>query len=141
MMPCVNYCVSNSHMPSFTIICTITYTCMYTLTQLTLCIQLASKCDILVENYVPGKLDKFGLGYEDLRSINKDLIYCSITGFGSTGPYSNRGGYDVIASGFGGLMHITGPKVCTDYTFIPFSDLCLRVLPSPLYVCKYNLPN
>lgn len=82
-----------------------------TYTHTTLGIQLATKCDILVENYVTGKLDKLGLGYEDLRSINKELIYCSITGFGNTGPYSNRGGYDVIASGLGGLMHITGPKV------------------------------
>ncbi|XP_064402342.1 succinate--hydroxymethylglutarate CoA-transferase-like isoform X2 [Halichondria panicea] len=72
--------------------------------------QLASTSDVLVENFVPGTLDRQGLGYEDLSAVNKKLIFCSITGFGSTGPYASRAGYDVIASGVGGLMHITGSK-------------------------------
>ncbi|XP_062545510.1 succinate--hydroxymethylglutarate CoA-transferase [Armigeres subalbatus] len=69
---------------------------------------LARKCDVLVENYVPGKLDEFGLGYEDLKVVAPSLIYCSITGYGSVGPYRNKPGYDVIAASMGGLLHITG---------------------------------
>lgn len=69
---------------------------------------LAAKCDVLVENYVPGKLDKMGLGYEDLRKVNPKLVYCSITGYGSTGPDHALPGYDVMVSARGGLMGITG---------------------------------
>ena len=64
-----------------------------------------------MENYLPGKLDKLNLGHVQLKQLNPALIYCSITGFGETGPYAGRAGYDVIASAIGGLMHITGPKV------------------------------
>jgi len=69
---------------------------------------LATQADILVENYLPGKLDGLGLGYQHLSSINPRLIYTSITGFGSTGPHSGRGGYDVVAASMGGLLHVTG---------------------------------
>ena len=72
--------------------------------------KLAEKSDILIENYLPGKLDKMDLGYKQLRKINSRLIYCSITGYGPDGPYAQRGGYDVIASSIGGLNHITGPE-------------------------------
>ncbi|XP_055550095.1 succinate--hydroxymethylglutarate CoA-transferase [Wyeomyia smithii] len=68
----------------------------------------AKKCDVLIENYIPGKLDQMGLGYEDLRQIAPKLIYCSITGYGAKGPYKNRPGYDVIAASIGGLLHISG---------------------------------
>ncbi|GAB1869323.1 hypothetical protein CAJAP_10402 [Camponotus japonicus] len=71
---------------------------------------LAQTCDVLVENYVPGKLNGMGLGYEDIAKIAPRLIYCSLTGYGSQGPYANRPGYDVIAASLGGLLHITGPK-------------------------------
>jgi succinate--hydroxymethylglutarate CoA-transferase len=57
---------------------------------------LVKESDILVENYLPGKLEKMGLGYEELSKINPKLIYASITGYGQTGPYANRPGYDVI---------------------------------------------
>lgn len=72
--------------------------------------ELAAKCDILVENFIPGKLDSLGLGYGPLSAVNAGLIYCSITGFGGTGPYARRAGYDVIAAAMSGLMHITGPE-------------------------------
>ncbi|KAL5496960.1 hypothetical protein EMCRGX_G013341 [Ephydatia muelleri] len=72
--------------------------------------KLALHCDILLHNYMPGGMEHFGLGYEDLAALNPALIYCSITGFGETGPHADRGGYDVIASGVAGLMHLTGPK-------------------------------
>lgn len=71
---------------------------------------MADKSDVLVENYVPGKLSEIGLGYEDFKKIAPHLIYCSITGYGPSGPYKNKPGYDVIAASVGGLLHITGPK-------------------------------
>ncbi|CAB3366004.1 Hypothetical predicted protein [Cloeon dipterum] len=70
---------------------------------------LAAKCDVLMENFVPGKLDSLGLGYEALKTGNPGLIYASLTGYGPTGPYANRPGYDVIAASEGGLLGITGP--------------------------------
>ncbi|GJJ76577.1 succinate---hydroxymethylglutarate CoA-transferase [Entomortierella parvispora] len=71
---------------------------------------LATKVDVLVENYVPGKLDEMGLGYETLRALNPRLIYTSITGYGQTGPYRNRPGYDVMIEAEAGLMYITGEE-------------------------------
>lgn len=70
--------------------------------------KLAAKADILIENYKTGDLDRYGLGYEDLKLINPGLIYCSITGYGHTGPYRNRAGYDMAIQAIGGLMGITG---------------------------------
>ncbi|KAG0271098.1 hypothetical protein BGZ95_001150 [Linnemannia exigua] len=69
---------------------------------------LVKRCDILVENYVPGKLQKYGLGYEQVKELNPKLIYASITGYGQTGPYATRPGYDCIIEAEAGLMHITG---------------------------------
>lgn len=66
-----------------------------------LILELAKKCDVLMENYVPGKLDKMGLGYEDIKAVAPQVIYCSVTGFGSKGPYKTRAGYDVIAASMG----------------------------------------
>ena len=70
--------------------------------------ELIESTDILVENFKVGGLKKYGLDYERLRKINPRLIYCSITGFGQTGPYSHRPGYDFMLQGMGGLMSITG---------------------------------
>ncbi len=70
--------------------------------------QLASQCDILVENFKAGDLARYGLGYDDLAQINPKLIYCSITGFGMTGPYAKRPGYDFLIQGMGGIMSLTG---------------------------------
>lgn len=72
--------------------------------------KLAAKCDILVENYLPGSLKKYGMDYESLQKINPGLIYASITGYGQTGPYSSRAGYDVMVEAEFGLMHITGSR-------------------------------
>ncbi|PIA13881.1 CoA-transferase family III [Coemansia reversa NRRL 1564] len=71
---------------------------------------LATKCDILVENFVPGKLSEMGLGFKELSKANPGLIYASISGYGSTGPYSKKPGYDVIIEAEAGLMHITGEE-------------------------------
>lgn len=70
--------------------------------------ELAARCDIVLENFTPGTMDGLGIGYETLRAINPRIIYCSITGFGPDGPFSNRAGYDLAVSAFGGLMGITG---------------------------------
>ena len=70
--------------------------------------ELAAKSDILIENFKAGGLAAYGLDYASLRAINPRLIYCSITGFGQTGPYSRRAGYDFMIQGLGGLMSLTG---------------------------------
>nr|XP_020481123.1 succinate--hydroxymethylglutarate CoA-transferase [Monopterus albus] len=72
--------------------------------------ELAEMCDVLVENFLPGKLYHMGLGYKQLSRTNPQLIYCSISGFGQTGPQSQSPGYDSIASAMSGMMHITGPE-------------------------------
>ncbi|MGE7998667.1 CaiB/BaiF CoA transferase family protein [Lysinibacillus sp. NPDC093190] len=70
--------------------------------------ELIQSVDVLVENYRPGVTKKLGIDYETLKEINPGLIYCSISGYGQTGPYSQKGGYDIMAQGLSGLMHMTG---------------------------------
>ncbi|HBP47221.1 MULTISPECIES: CaiB/BaiF CoA-transferase family protein [Pseudomonas] len=70
--------------------------------------ELAAKSDILIENFKVGGLEAYGLDYASLKVLNPDLIYCSITGFGQTGPYAKRAGYDFMVQGLGGLMSLTG---------------------------------
>lgn len=72
--------------------------------------QMAQKCDVLVENYVPGVLEKYSLDYKTLSEIAPQLIYCSVTGFGSEGPYSRKPGVDLIAASLSGHLYITGPE-------------------------------
>jgi crotonobetainyl-CoA:carnitine CoA-transferase CaiB-like acyl-CoA transferase len=86
--------------------------------------KLAEKSDVLVENFKFGGLAKYGLSYDDLKELNPRLVYCSITGFGHTGPYAKRPGYDVLMQAMGGLMSVTGapdgePQKCG----VPISDL------------------
>jgi crotonobetainyl-CoA:carnitine CoA-transferase CaiB-like acyl-CoA transferase len=64
--------------------------------------------DVVIENYRPGTMERFGLGYETLHKMNPALIYCQVTGFGRTGPYANRAGFDLIAQGLSGIMSVTG---------------------------------
>jgi crotonobetainyl-CoA:carnitine CoA-transferase CaiB-like acyl-CoA transferase len=70
--------------------------------------RLIAQCDILVENFKVGGLARYGLSYADLREDYPSLIYCSVTGFGQTGPYAPRAGYDYLAQGMGGIMSLTG---------------------------------
>lgn len=72
--------------------------------------ELAGRCDVLIENYKTGTLARYGLGYEQLREVNPRLIYCSVTGFGQTGPYRARAGYDTIIQAIGGMMSVTGER-------------------------------
>ena len=70
--------------------------------------ELAALCDVVVENFKVGALARYGLDYETLKEINPSLVYCSITGFGQTGPYADRAGYDFMIQAMGGLMSVTG---------------------------------
>jgi len=70
--------------------------------------KLAASCDVLIENYKFGDLERYGLDYETLKAINPKLIYCSVTGFGHSGPYRERPGYDFMVQGMSGLMSVTG---------------------------------
>ncbi|MGL5010296.1 MAG: CaiB/BaiF CoA transferase family protein, partial [Paracoccaceae bacterium] len=70
--------------------------------------RLIADADIVIENFKVGGLAKYGLDYASLRPLNPRLVYCSITGFGQTGPYAHRAGYDYIIQGMAGLMSVTG---------------------------------
>jgi crotonobetainyl-CoA:carnitine CoA-transferase CaiB-like acyl-CoA transferase len=72
--------------------------------------RLAAKSNVLIENYKVGGLAKYGLGYDDLQKINPRIVYCSVTGYGQTGPCAHLPGYDFIFQGMGGLMSITGER-------------------------------
>ncbi len=72
--------------------------------------ELAAQSDVVLENYKVGQLKKYGLDYDSLRAVKPDLVYCSVTGFGQTGPYAHRAGYDFIIQGIGGFMSITGER-------------------------------
>jgi crotonobetainyl-CoA:carnitine CoA-transferase CaiB-like acyl-CoA transferase len=70
--------------------------------------RMAARADVLIENFRPGTLARYGLGHEALRAANPRLVYCSITGFGQAGPYASRSGYDFVAQAMAGLMEVTG---------------------------------
>ena len=86
--------------------------------------KLIKKADVLIENSRVGTMEKLGFGYEDVKKINSKIIYCSITGFGTDGPYAKRGGFDLIAQGMSGLMSITGhPDSPPAKVGVPIADL------------------
>ena len=72
--------------------------------------ELAVHCDVFVENFKVGDMARYGLDYASLKAINPRIVYCSITGFGQTGPYADRAGYDYAIQGMGGLMSVTGER-------------------------------
>ena len=80
--------------------------------------------DVVVENFRPGVMERMGLDYPALREIKPSLVYCTISGFGSTGPARNRGGFDLVAQGVSGLMSITGhPDSPPAKVGVPITDL------------------
>jgi crotonobetainyl-CoA:carnitine CoA-transferase CaiB-like acyl-CoA transferase len=86
--------------------------------------ELAATSDVLIENYKYGDLARYGLGYEDLHKLNPKLVYCSLTGFGHTGPYRERPGYDFMIQGMGGLMSVTGePDGAPQRAGVPVADI------------------
>ncbi|WP_212523488.1 CoA transferase [Actibacterium sp. MT2.3-13A] len=92
--------------------------------------RLLAEADVVIENYRMGTMERLGLGYETLREINPRLIYCEISGFGRTGPYAQRGGFDLIAQGMSGLMSITGegPGRAPVKPGAPISDINAGIL-------------
>ena len=72
--------------------------------------ELAKTCDVVIENYKFGDLARYGLAYEDIKAVNPKIIYCSVTGFGQTGPWRERPGYDFMVQGMSGLMSVTGER-------------------------------
>jgi len=91
--------------------------------------KLAAKCDVVIENYKYGDLARYGLGYEDIKAVNPGIVYCSITGFGQTGPWKERPGYDFMAQGMSGLMSITGsPESETDRYGVRFGVPIIDIL-------------
>ena len=93
--------------------------------------RLVSKATILIENYRPGVLNKLGLGYDDLKRINKKLIYCSISGYGQSGPYSDKGAFDVTVQAVAGIMSVTGEKDSSPVKCgVPIGDFCTGLYAS-----------
>lgn len=86
--------------------------------------RLATTCDVVIENFRPGVARRLGISYEQLQPLNNRLIYCSISGFGSAGPYADRAGYDIIAQAMSGIMSVTGdPGGAPCRSGVPVADL------------------
>ena len=87
-------------------------------------LRLVEEADVVAENFRPGAMERLGLGYEDLKRLNPSLVYCSVSGFGQTGPYSRRGGFDLVAQGMSGIMSVTGtPGSPPVKVGVPITDL------------------
>lgn len=101
--------------------------------------RLLAQADIVIENYRPGTMEKLGLGYQELRAANPGLIYCKITGFGTTGPYANRAGYDLISQGMSGLMGLTGegPGRPPVKVGVPVGDVTAGILAATGVLAAY----
>lgn len=100
--------------------------------------RLAARSDVLVENFRPGTLEGLGLGYAALSAEHPELIYCSISGFGQTGPYRERGGFDLVAQGMSGLMSITGhPGEAPVKVGVPITDLNAGMYAAYGVLCAY----
>ncbi len=101
--------------------------------------RLIKDADVLLENYRMGTMEKLGLGYEELKKINPGLIYAEISGFGRTGPYAERGGFDLIAQGMSGLMSITGEAPGRQPVKVgaPISDITAGILSAMGVVAAY----
>lgn len=87
--------------------------------------RLVATADVVIENFRPGAMNRAGLGFADLAKVNPKIVYCSISGYGQTGPYASRGAFDVTVQGFSGLMSVTGregeaPVKCG----VPVADFC-----------------
>jgi len=92
--------------------------------------RMLATADVVLENFRPGTMEKLGLGYDTLRAANPGLIYCQLTGFGTTGPYADRAGFDLIAQGMSGLMSLTGegPGRPPVKVGVPITDMTAGIL-------------
>ena len=100
--------------------------------------RLVDRADVVVENFRPGVMERLGLGYQKLAELKPSLIYCTISGFGSTGPYRNRGGFDLVGQGMSGLMSITGfPGQPPVKVGVPITDISAGMLAANGILCAY----
>ncbi len=104
---------------------------------------LADKADVLIENYKLGDLRRYGLDFETLRKTNPGLVYCSITGFGHTGPYRERAGYDMAIQAIGGIMSLTGerkdrPGGGVQRVGVPIADLLTGTYAASAVIAAYH---
>ena len=100
--------------------------------------RLLETADVVVENFRPGVMERLGLGYAELFQDRPSLVYCSISGFGGTGPYRNRGGFDLVAQGMSGLMSITGfPDSPPAKVGVPITDISAGTLAAYGILCAY----
>lgn len=94
--------------------------------------ELIEQADVLIENFRMGTLEQWGLGYEQLKDLRPDLLYCTITGYGYTGPYRDRPGYDFIIQALGGFMSVTGPEDGEPFR----AGIAIADLSSGIYACN-----
>ena len=100
--------------------------------------RLLRDADVVVENFRPGVMERLGLGYTDLARERPSLVYCSISGFGATGPYRNRGGFDLVAQGMSGLMSVTGfPDSPPAKVGVPITDISAGTQAAFGILCAY----
>ena len=100
--------------------------------------RLLAGADVVVENFRPGVMARLGLGYEQLAQLKPSLVYCSISGFGGSGPYARRGGFDLVAQGMSGLMSITGfPDSPPAKVGVPITDISAGTLAAYGILCAY----
>ena len=100
--------------------------------------RLLADADVLVENFRPGVMARLGLGYEQLAAIKPSLVYCSLSGFGGSGPYAGRGGFDLVAQGMSGLMSVTGfPDSPPAKVGVPITDISAGALAAYGILCAY----
>ncbi len=101
--------------------------------------QLVQSADVLVENFGPGVMERLGFGYEDLKKDNPGLIYCSLSGFGRTGPYKDRRGFDLVAQAMSGIMSFTGtgPDDPPLKSGAPLSDITAGILAAMGILAAY----
>ncbi len=100
--------------------------------------RLVARADVLVQNFRPGTMERLGLGYEEVRGLNPALIYAHLSGFGITGPYKDRGGFDLVAQGMSGLMSITGlPGAPPVKVGVPIADLNAGSYAAYGILCAY----
>jgi crotonobetainyl-CoA:carnitine CoA-transferase CaiB-like acyl-CoA transferase len=100
--------------------------------------RLLERADVVVETFRPGVMERLGLGYEELARLKPSLVYCSISGLGRTGPYRDRGGFDLVAQGMSGLMSITGfPDSPPANVGVPITDISAGTLAAYGILCAY----
>ena len=100
--------------------------------------RLLERADVVVENFRPGVMERLGLDYPKLAELKPSLVYCAISGFGSTGPYRNRGGFDLVAQGMSGLMSITGhPDGPPAKVGVPITDISAGLFAANGILCAY----